>query len=87
VNLARYIANAGIMHIITAPIIYSLIIPFVLLDLFVTAYQRICLEPLRDGVRGWHGRYAPIMPTAILTETLRNTGVKASAETGSITSP
>ena len=52
VNLARYIANAGIMHIITAPIIYSLIIPFVLLDLFVTAYQWICfpvygIEPVK----------------------------------------
>jgi hypothetical protein len=52
VNLARYIANAGIMHLITAPIIYSLMIPFVLLDLFVTAYQRICfpvygIEPVK----------------------------------------
>lgn len=52
VNMARYIANAGIMHIITAPIIYSLIIPFVLLDLIVTAYQRICfpvygIEPVK----------------------------------------
>ena len=34
--------NAGITHIVTAPVIYSLIIPFVLLDLFVTVYQLIC---------------------------------------------
>jgi hypothetical protein len=43
VTLARNILNASIMHdIITAPVIYSLIIPFSLLDLFVTVYQRIC---------------------------------------------
>jgi hypothetical protein len=42
VTLARYILNASIMHVITAPVIYSLIIPFSLLDLFVTVYQRIC---------------------------------------------
>jgi hypothetical protein len=34
--------NAGILHIITAPVIYSLIVPFALLDLFVTVYQSIC---------------------------------------------
>lgn len=41
-GLARYLANAGIMHIVTAPVIYSLIVPFVLLDLFITAYQWAC---------------------------------------------
>ncbi|EAQ01706.1 hypothetical protein OB2597_14721 [Pseudooceanicola batsensis HTCC2597] len=29
-------------HVVTAPVIYLLIIPFVLLDLFVSAYQAIC---------------------------------------------
>lgn len=42
VGLSRYVFNAGIMKIITAPVIYSLIIPFVLVDLFVTVYQAIC---------------------------------------------
>lgn len=42
VNLARYVFNADVMHVITAPVIYSLIIPFVLLDIFVTVYQAVC---------------------------------------------
>lgn len=42
VGLSRYVFSAGIMKIITAPVIYSLIIPFVLVDLFVTVYQAIC---------------------------------------------
>ena len=54
VGLARYVSRAGIMHVITAPVIYSLIVPFVLLDLFVTVYQRICfpvygIEPVKRG--------------------------------------
>ncbi len=31
-------------HVITAPVIYSLIIPFVILDLFVSLYQAICFR-------------------------------------------
>jgi hypothetical protein len=42
VGFVRYVLNAGIMHIVTAPVIYSLIVPFILLDLFVTVYQLIC---------------------------------------------
>ena len=42
VGFIRYVWNAGIMHIVTAPVIYSLIIPLVLLDVFVTLYQLIC---------------------------------------------
>ena len=42
VNLARYIFNANVMHVVTAPIIYSMIIPLVLLDIFVTVYQAVC---------------------------------------------
>jgi hypothetical protein len=34
--------NADMMHIVTAPVIYSLIAPFVLLDIFVTVYQAVC---------------------------------------------
>jgi hypothetical protein len=36
------VLKAGIMHIITAPVIYCLIVPFAVLDLFVTMYQLIC---------------------------------------------
>jgi hypothetical protein len=42
VNLARYVFSADVMHIVTAPVIYSLIIPFALLDLFLAIYQTVC---------------------------------------------
>lgn len=42
IGLAKYISNARLSVILTAPLIYALIIPFVLLDIFVTVYQAIC---------------------------------------------
>ncbi len=42
VSAVRYVLDANILFIISAPIIYSLIIPFALLDLMVTIYQAIC---------------------------------------------
>jgi hypothetical protein len=42
VRLSSYLLHARPLVVLTAPIIYSLIIPFVLLDLFVTVYQAIC---------------------------------------------
>jgi len=42
VRMASYLLNARPRVILTAPIIYSLIIPFVLLDVFVTIYQTAC---------------------------------------------
>jgi hypothetical protein len=47
VNLARYVFNADVMHVITAPVIYSMIIPLVLLDVFVTIYQAVCFPVYR----------------------------------------
>jgi len=41
-SLARYVLQSRIMAILTAPFIYAVIIPFVLLDLFVTVYQTVC---------------------------------------------
>ncbi|BBA36881.1 uncharacterized protein sS8_4958 [Methylocaldum marinum] len=41
-NLAKYIIKANPLTLLTAPVIYSLIIPFVLLDLAVTLYQAVC---------------------------------------------
>ncbi|MGO9360504.1 MAG: hypothetical protein ACLP1D_22995 [Xanthobacteraceae bacterium] len=41
-GLVPYILHAGILHIVTSPVIYSLIVPLALLDLFVTVYQWIC---------------------------------------------
>ena len=40
--LAHYVFHSRPLMVITAPVIYSLIVPFVLLDIFVTLYQRIC---------------------------------------------
>ncbi len=41
-RLSRYILNAKPMVVITAPVIYAMIVPFVLLDIFVTFYQAVC---------------------------------------------
>jgi hypothetical protein len=39
---SRYLIDANPLMILTAPVIYSLIVPIALLDLFVMAYQAIC---------------------------------------------
>lgn len=41
-RLSRYILNAKPMVVITAPVIYAMIVPFVLLDIFVSVYQAVC---------------------------------------------
>jgi hypothetical protein len=41
-RLSTYVLNAHPMVVITAPVIYAMIVPFVLLDLFVTIYQAAC---------------------------------------------
>ena len=43
-NLARYVFSARPLVWITAPVIYSLIIPFVVVDLWVSLYQAICFR-------------------------------------------
>ncbi len=40
--LFSYIWNANLLVIVTAPVIYAMIVPMVLLDLFVSVYQTIC---------------------------------------------
>jgi hypothetical protein len=42
VKLSRYIRDANPWIALSAPVIYSLIIPIVLVDLWVMAYQAIC---------------------------------------------
>ncbi|WP_119300822.1 hypothetical protein [Dongia deserti] len=42
VRLPHYLLNARPLVVLTAPVIYSLIVPFVLLDLFMTIYQAVC---------------------------------------------
>jgi hypothetical protein len=41
-SLVRYVLHSRILAIVTAPFIYAVIIPFVLLDLFVSVYQAVC---------------------------------------------
>lgn len=42
VRFSTFLRQTRPMVVLTAPVIYSLIVPFVLLDLFVTLYQRVC---------------------------------------------
>src|SRR6056297_4155619 len=47
VRLSTFLRRARPLTVITAPVIYSMIVPFALLDLFVTIYQRICFPVYR----------------------------------------
>ena len=42
IGLARYVLGAKPLIVLTAPVIYALIVPLVLLDLFITIYQLVC---------------------------------------------
>lgn len=42
VGLLRYLRASPIGAVITAPVVYSLVLPFALLDLLVAAYQTVC---------------------------------------------
>ena len=41
-NIREYVRGARLSVIITAPVIYSLIFPLLILDIFVSIYQAIC---------------------------------------------
>src|SRR5690606_22290948 len=41
-HVLLYIGRAQLKHILTAPVIWCLLLPALLLDLCVTLYQRIC---------------------------------------------
>jgi len=43
-GLLRYVLTAPPRHLITAPVIYAMIVPIALLDLGVTLYQHICFR-------------------------------------------
>jgi hypothetical protein len=47
VRLSDFLRGTRPMVVLTAPVIYSLIIPFVMLDLLVTLYQRLCFPAYR----------------------------------------
>ncbi|MDP1632937.1 MAG: hypothetical protein Q8L66_16095 [Caulobacter sp.] len=46
-GLARYLVKANPLAVITAPVIYSMIIPFVLIDAWTSLYQAICFRAYR----------------------------------------
>jgi len=41
-GVVRYILEARLLNILTAPVIYAGFIPFIMLDLFLLTYQTIC---------------------------------------------
>ena len=43
-SLSRYILKAHPLVILTAPLIYALILPLLLLDLFITVFQAVCFR-------------------------------------------
>jgi hypothetical protein len=55
-RLRSYLAQSSLLAMITAPVIYSLILPIGLLDLFLWVYQRICF-PLYGIPRVNRGEY------------------------------
>jgi hypothetical protein len=44
IGLWRYFSSGSIATVATAPVIYSLALPLVLLDLWITVYQAICFR-------------------------------------------
>ena len=46
-GLVKYVLHAKIRHLISAPFIYSMIFPLLLLDVFITVYQVICFPLYR----------------------------------------
>lgn len=44
---ARFLARSSVATVVTAPVIYSLIVPLVLLDLWASLYQAICFRAYR----------------------------------------
>jgi hypothetical protein len=42
--LISYVLRGDILTIITAPVIYSLIVPFVIMDVWVSVYQALCFR-------------------------------------------
>lgn len=43
-GLGRYVISGDLATLVTAPVVYSVFIPFALLDFWVTAYQAVCFR-------------------------------------------
>jgi hypothetical protein len=46
-SIPRFLVDGSLWNLLTAPVIYSLIVPVVLLDAWVSLYQRICFPIYR----------------------------------------
>lgn len=58
-SIPSYIREGSILSLLTAPIIYSVILPFALVDIWVTLYQSICF-PIYGVARVPRRRYFAI---------------------------
>jgi hypothetical protein len=58
-SLLHYIVHSRILAILTAPFIYACIVPFVLLDLFVSVYQAVCF-PVYGVPKARRGDYMAV---------------------------
>jgi len=47
IGLWQYLRQARLGHVLSAPVVYSVFLPFALLDLSVTLYQQICFRIYR----------------------------------------
>lgn len=43
-RMPQYFRTAGLLNVLVAPVIYSMIVPIILLDFWVTLYQHICFR-------------------------------------------
>ncbi|HED33695.1 MAG TPA: hypothetical protein ENJ08_05675 [Gammaproteobacteria bacterium] len=43
-GLFSYLLNTRLLHFLSSPVIYSVIVPLVCLDIFITLYQHICFR-------------------------------------------
>lgn len=41
-SILRFLRESSIPNLLTAPVIYSLVVPLVLMDVWISAYQRVC---------------------------------------------
>jgi hypothetical protein len=43
-GIIAYLLSADLLSVLTAPVIYAVLVPMLLLDLFITIYQHICFR-------------------------------------------
>lgn len=44
IRLPQYVISANLLYVLVAPVIYSVLIPIALVDLWVTIYQHVCFR-------------------------------------------